>query len=133
MITHDWRIGHPRARRDVVLTRSGERPATVLSAPVLYAPTMRHAVLGAGGVGGLLAAVLGRAGGDVLLLMRPESLLRYPGQLTVRSKVLGDFSQQIAAAAALDRPVDVVWITVKATEMSAALALATRNKSATRQ
>lgn len=52
---------------------------------------MRHAILGAGGIGGLLAAALARAGGDVILLLRPNSLARYDGRLVVESVVLGDF------------------------------------------
>ena len=35
---------------------------------------MRHAILGAGGIGGLLGAALARAGADVVLLVRPEAL-----------------------------------------------------------
>lgn len=38
---------------------------------------MRHAVPGAGGVGAFLGAALARAGRDVLLLTREESLARY--------------------------------------------------------
>ena len=59
---------------------------------------MRHAVLGAGGVGGLLAAALARAGGDVVLLMRRESLSRSPGRLHVASVVLGDFEVGVSAS-----------------------------------
>jgi ketopantoate reductase len=42
---------------------------------------MRHAVLGAGGVGGLLSAALPRSGADVVLPLRAESLSRYEGRL----------------------------------------------------
>ena len=38
---------------------------------------MRHAILGAGGVGGLPGAALARLPADVVLLMRPEALKRY--------------------------------------------------------
>lgn len=82
---------------------------------------MRHAVLGAGGVGGLLAAALARGGADVVLLMRPATLAGYTGTVRVTSTVLGDFEQAVPAAAALDRPVDVVWVTPKATDLEAAL------------
>ena len=34
---------------------------------------MRHAFVGAGGIGGLLAAALARAGADVVVLMRAEA------------------------------------------------------------
>lgn len=85
---------------------------------------MRHAVLGAGGVGGLLAAALARAGEDVVLLLRATSLARYPGRLTVDSAVLGRFVTEVPATPVLDRDVDVLWVTPKATQLEAALELA---------
>ena len=85
---------------------------------------MRHAVLGAGGVGGLLGAALARSGAGVVLLMRAESLSRYEGHLTVDSQVLGSFEVLVPATSMLDRDVDVLWVTPKATQLIAALALA---------
>ena len=84
---------------------------------------MRHAILGAGGVGGLIAGALARAGVDVLLLLRPETLARYPGRLRVESVVLGDFAVDISTASTLDRAVDVLWVTPKATQLDGALEL----------
>jgi 2-dehydropantoate 2-reductase len=69
---------------------------------------MRHAILGAGGIGGLLAAALARSGADAVLLLRPEALSRYTGRLAVESAVLGDFEVEVPALPLLDRPVDVV-------------------------
>jgi len=85
---------------------------------------MRHAVLGAGGVGGLLAAALSRSGVDVVVLMRESTLSRYPGRFVVESKVLGSFTANVPAAARLDREVDVLWVTAKSTSLEAALSLA---------
>jgi 2-dehydropantoate 2-reductase len=85
---------------------------------------MRHAVLGAGGIGGLLAAALARAGFDVVLLMRPSSLDAYDGRIAVESAVIGDFEVAVPAAAALDGDVAVLWVTPKATDLVAALDLA---------
>jgi 2-dehydropantoate 2-reductase len=82
---------------------------------------MRHAVLGAGGVGSFLGAALARAGRDVLLLMREESLARYRGIVHVESVLLGDFEAKLRAAPALEGPVDVVWVTTKAHHLSEAL------------
>jgi 2-dehydropantoate 2-reductase len=82
---------------------------------------MRHAVLGAGGVGAFLGAALARAGRDVLLLMREESLTRYGGVVRVESAVLGDFEAELPAAPRLERPVDVVWVATKATQLADAL------------
>ena len=82
---------------------------------------MRHAVLGAGGVGAFVGAALARTGRDVLLLMRDESLARYGGVVHVESALLGDFDAEVPAAATLDRPVDVLWVTTKATQLQDAL------------
>ena len=88
---------------------------------------MRHAVLGAGGVGGFLAAALARAGRDVLLLMREESLGRYGGHVHVESVLLGDFDAQMPAAATLEEPVDVVWVATKAYQLPEALERVPKN------
>jgi 2-dehydropantoate 2-reductase len=85
---------------------------------------VRHAILGAGGVGGLVGGALARAGGDVLLLLRPETLERHPRRLRVESVVLGDFEVSVATVSALDREVDFLWVTPKATQLAAALELA---------
>lgn len=85
---------------------------------------MRHAVLGAGGIGGLLAAALARSGAATVVLLRDETLAAYPGRFVVRSVVLGDFEADVAAASVLGSEVDVVWVAVKATRLEAALALA---------
>jgi 2-dehydropantoate 2-reductase len=82
---------------------------------------MRHAVLGAGGVGAFLGAALARTGRDVLLLMRDESLARYDGVVHVESELLGDFDVELPAASMLERAVDAVWVTTKATQLADAL------------
>jgi 2-dehydropantoate 2-reductase len=84
---------------------------------------MRHAVLGAGGVGGFLAGALRRAGRDVVLVLRPDSLAQFDGRLRVDSALLGDFDVDVAAVARLDQAVDVLWVTTKATQLDAALEL----------
>ena len=84
---------------------------------------MQHGVLGAGGVGGFLAGALARAGREVVLLLRPESLARYDGRLVVESALLGDFEAAVPAAPTLARSVDVLWVTPKATQLEAALEL----------
>ena len=85
---------------------------------------MRHAILGAGGVGGLIGAALARTGAEVLLLLRPESLARHPSTLLVESVVLGDFEVGVTTASRLDREPDVLWVTPKATQLESALELA---------
>jgi 2-dehydropantoate 2-reductase len=85
---------------------------------------MRHAILGAGGIGGLVGGALAHAGTEVVLLLRPETLARHPSRLRVESAVLGDFEVEVATASALEREVDVLWVTPKATQLEAALELA---------
>jgi len=85
---------------------------------------MRHAVLGAGGIGGLVGAALARTRADVVLLMRPEAISRYEGRIGVESTVLGDFDVEVPAAAKLDREIDVLWVAIKAMQLEGALALA---------
>jgi 2-dehydropantoate 2-reductase len=82
---------------------------------------VRHAVLGAGGVGAFVGAALARTGRDVLLLMREESLARYGGVVHVESALLGDFEADVPATATLERRVDVLWVTTKATHLHDAL------------
>ncbi len=84
------------------------------------AETMRHAILGAGGVGGLIGACLGHAGDSVTLIVRREALAQYPKQLHLESP-FGDFTVNVSVAAEVP-PVDVLWITVKATQLEPALA-----------
>ena len=81
---------------------------------------MRHAILGAGGVGGMVGACLAHAGASVTLVVRRESLSRYPKQLSLESP-FGNFQVDVAVAAEVPA-VDVLWITVKATQLESALA-----------
>ena len=82
---------------------------------------MRYAVLGAGGVGGLVGGALAQAGHPVTLLVRSGRQRYYPELLTVESKMLGTFEAPVRVTDRLDEPFDVVWITVKATALEAAL------------
>jgi 2-dehydropantoate 2-reductase len=85
---------------------------------------MRHAILGVGGIGGLVGGALARSGSDVLLLLRPETLSRHPARLRVESVALGEFEVEVATAPLLDRVVDVLWVAPKASHLDAALELA---------
>jgi len=80
---------------------------------------IRHAILGAGGVGGLFGACLAHAGASVTLVVRPETLPRYPKQLRLESP-FRNFTVDVAVAAEVP-PADVLWITVKATQFESAL------------
>src|SRR5918992_960394 len=82
---------------------------------------MRHAVLGAGGVGGLVGGTLARTGHPVTLLVRPVRQHHYPERLAVESNMLGNFEAPVRVVGRLNEPFDVVWVTVKATMLEAAL------------
>jgi 2-dehydropantoate 2-reductase len=82
---------------------------------------MRHAVLGAGGVGGLVGGALAKTGHPVTLLVRPGRKDYYPERLTVESETLGTFEVPVRVTDWLDGHFDVVWITVKATALEVAL------------
>jgi 2-dehydropantoate 2-reductase len=88
--------------------------------PETISKPMRHAILGAGGVGGLIGACLAHAGGSVTLVVRRETLETYPKQLRLESPY-GNFVVDVAVAAEVP-PVDVLWIAVKATQLEPALA-----------
>jgi 2-dehydropantoate 2-reductase len=81
------------------------------------------AVLGPGGVGGLVAAALARAGEPVTVVAREataEAIGRHG--IRVRSVRLGEFTARPAAAVAwLDEPVGVLLVAPKATGLAAAL------------
>jgi 2-dehydropantoate 2-reductase len=68
-------------------------------------------------VGGALA----KAGHPVTLLVRPGRRDHYPERLTVESETLGTFEAPVRVAYRFDGHFDVVWITVKATALKAAL------------
>ncbi|MEV5876768.1 ketopantoate reductase family protein [Streptomyces sp. NPDC052101] len=80
------------------------------------------AILGPGGTGGLLAALLSRSGHRVICLAREETAdaLRRTG-IQVRSRQFGDFTAPIEADAELREPVDACLIAVKHTALDAAL------------
>ncbi|WP_019060384.1 ketopantoate reductase family protein [Streptomyces prunicolor] len=80
------------------------------------------AILGPGGVGGLLAALLSRAGHRVICLAGEETAdtLRTNG-IRIHSARYGDFTAPVEADTELREPVDACLITVKATTLDAAL------------
>ncbi|MFE9438083.1 ketopantoate reductase family protein [Streptomyces sp. NPDC006602] len=80
------------------------------------------AVLGPGGTGGLLAALLSRAGHRVICLAGQDTAqtLRTAG-IRVRSERFGDFTATVEADTTLREPVDVCLVAVKHTALDAAL------------
>jgi 2-dehydropantoate 2-reductase len=80
---------------------------------------MRHAILGAGGVGGLIGACLAHAGNSVTLVVRRETLAQYPKTLRLESP-LGKFETKVDVSAEVPSA-DVLWLAVKATQLESAL------------
>ena len=85
-------------------------------------PPARVAVLGPGGIGGLLAALLARRGDQVTCLAPPATAAHLAGHgLELRSPALGDARVAVQAASRLEHPVDAVLVTVKAAQLEAAV------------
>jgi 2-dehydropantoate 2-reductase len=80
------------------------------------------AVLGPGGVGGLLAALLARAGAPVEVLASKSTAGTIAKRgLRIESKRFGDFHVPVRSATRLKSPVDVCLIAVKNTQLMEAL------------
>ncbi len=81
---------------------------------------MKHAILGAGAIGGLLGTVLGSLGEDVTVVVRAETLASYPSSLTLE-RPSGVITAPAKAAATLTEPVNVLWIATKTYQLQTAL------------
>src|SRR5689334_22296518 len=83
---------------------------------------MRIAVLGPGGVGGLVAAALDAAGEQVTVLAR-ESTAKLIGErgISVSSVRFGELTARPGAAPELSDPVDALIVATKAAGLQAAL------------
>jgi 2-dehydropantoate 2-reductase len=89
---------------------------------------MRVAVLGPGGVGGLIAGALERAGTDVVVVARESTAEKINEDgLAIRSVLLGDFTARPRALSALAEPVDVLVVATKAAGLQSALARVERD------
>jgi 2-dehydropantoate 2-reductase len=83
---------------------------------------MRVAVLGPGGVGGLLAGALHRAGTEVVVVAREETATAISARgLRVRSVTLGEIVAHPDAVERLDAPVDALIVATKAAGLQPAL------------
>jgi 2-dehydropantoate 2-reductase len=81
------------------------------------------AILGPGGVGGLLAAALARSGADVTVIARESTAAAIARDgIAVQSSVLGDFTARPRALAQLAEPVDALIVATKAAALEDALA-----------
>jgi 2-dehydropantoate 2-reductase len=83
---------------------------------------VRIAVLGPGGVGGLLAALLFRAGSEVLVIARESTaqVITERG-LAVKSAMFGELDLRVPARGRLQEEVDVLIVATKAAGLAGAL------------
>lgn len=82
---------------------------------------MKHAILGAGAIGGLIGTALGSFGEDISVIVRPEALPSFPANLLLE-RPSGPLTAPAKAVAELTEPVDILWIATKTYQMEAALA-----------
>ena len=81
---------------------------------------MKHAILGAGAIGGLVGAMLASLGEDVMVIVRPEKLGECPESLTLE-RPSGTITAPAKAVATLTELVDVLWIATKTYHLQTAL------------
>jgi 2-dehydropantoate 2-reductase len=83
---------------------------------------MKIAILGPGGVGGLIAGLLERAGTPVVVVAREETAEAISAHgLSVDSVTFGEFVTHPRALARLEQPVDVLIVATKASGLEPAL------------
>jgi 2-dehydropantoate 2-reductase len=81
---------------------------------------MKHAILGAGAIGGLVGTVLSSLGEDVTVVVRAEKLAGYPANL-VLERPSGALTAPAKVAAALTESVEVLWIATKTYQLQTAI------------
>ncbi len=83
---------------------------------------MKIAVLGPGGVGGLLAAALDEDGHEVVVVAREETVEVIEAQgIALQSVRFGELTARPRAVAELDEPVDALIVATKAIGLEEAL------------
>lgn len=81
---------------------------------------MKHSILGAGAIGGLIGTALASLGEDVTVIVRPDKLASYPQRLTLE-RPSGTLTAPAKKVARLTEPVDVLWIATKTYQLQDAL------------
>src|SRR6266404_4851678 len=81
---------------------------------------MKHAIIGVGAIGGLIATSLASLGEDVTVVVRSENLPGYPKNLSLE-RPQGAILASAKATARLTAPVDVLWIATKSYQLQTAL------------
>jgi hypothetical protein len=81
---------------------------------------MKHAILGAGAVGGLVGTALAHQGDHVMLLVRPRTHTQHPEILRLK-RPYDTIEAPVRIETRLAEPVDVLWVAVKSHQLVAAL------------
>ena len=81
---------------------------------------MKHAILGAGAIGGMLGTALASLGHDVSLIVRREKVAGYPRELTL-DRPNGTVTAAAGIIAELTEPTDVLWVATKTYQLEEAL------------
>ena len=81
---------------------------------------MKHTILGAGAIGGLVGTALASLGNEVTLIVRREKVDRYPRELTLQQPN-DTLNAKVSIAAELSEPTDVLWIATKTYQLEDAL------------
>lgn len=82
---------------------------------------MKHTILGAGAIGGLMATALSSLGEDVTVIVRPDKVAEHPTTLLVEHPA-GTMTAPVRIATRATAPVDVLWIATKTYQLEEALA-----------
>lgn len=85
---------------------------------------MKHVILGAGGVGGLVGAALAHSGDEVSMVVRPDTARHYPTTLHVDS-TFGTLEEPVEWSELVPEG-DILWLTVKAPQLDEAIELIER-------
>jgi len=83
---------------------------------------MKHAILGAGAIGGLMATALDGIGEDATLIVRAEKVASYPHTLTLTTPS-GTLTAPAKIITRLTEPVDVLWVATKTYQLQEALSV----------
>lgn len=81
---------------------------------------MKHAILGAGAIGGLVGTALASLGEDVTIVVRPAALPSFPASLLLE-RPSGSLTASAKMVASLTEPIDVLWIATKTYQLQTAL------------
>jgi len=81
---------------------------------------MKHTILGAGAIGGMLGTALASLGNEVSLITRREKLARHPETVTL-DRPNGTLTAKVSLVSALTTSTDVLWIATKTYQLEDAL------------